>query len=100
MSTNTTTPIGSQIIPGDFFSFDMDINHANLPFEPEDWPADAPPYHSVAGWALQKEAEYSKLRHEMVNRNCANWFLYRFDMIGDKRYKIVADRLMEIERGE
>ena len=28
----------------------------------KDWPADAPPYHSVAGWEYEKKAAYERMK--------------------------------------
>lgn len=79
---------------------EAEINQIIANAMPADWPEDEPPYQSVEGWIFEKERAYDRVKREMINRNCANWFLYMGDWTGEPRYMIVADRLMEIERGE
>lgn len=63
--------------------------HERLPLsQPENWPADAPPYHTLAGLELEKRLAYERVKTEVT----IHWLRKR----GSARHLLIAARLEEI----
>jgi hypothetical protein len=81
---------------------------------PQNWPKDAPAYHSPEGWVFEKElAKQALLKrfkrptlaersHKAVSKSKAlltiNWFLFQAAQTNDMRYHLIAKRLFDINK--